>query len=558
MGDIFDNNRNSIAALMLAYLGAMLVCFRAQILSGFDLGFGDRVDGLIEISILEHWRNVLSGAAAWNATGYFYPHADTLGYNDGYFLFGLVYSVWRLAFDPYLSDTLNIATFKTLGFFSAYTLVTRSLRWERPVGLLVAVLFTICSGMAVQAVHAQLQSIALLPGLAMLVIGALRTQHARLYGVAAAAMIGAWLMTAFYLAWFALFFAAIFAACWLVTTRQATARAIAALARAHLGLLITAGVAVSACALPFLAVYLPKVGETGGHHYIDVLGYLVTPLDPINVGPDNYVWGWIFRALWVAITWVVPGHPELARQMLGNEHESGFALLLFVLIAGSAYRVLGRGAHRQDPLLRALALALVVSWALTLQLWWLSPWGLIYELVPGAKGLRVVLRYQIFLVLPALLLVAAVHRRQGMDLMRRRPRLAAALALLLVAEQLTGADSAQLSRARQIAELGSIPRPPEACSSFYVASARPGEQIYRNPTHHAIRAHNVDAMILAERWRVPTLNGYATFRPADWDFARPLAPDYDARALRYVRAHALHGVCRLDMRQLQLWRMAMR
>ncbi len=100
----------SRAALAIAFIAAMALFFRGPILSGFDLGFGDRADGMIEISILEHWRNVLSGAATWNRTGYFHPYAGTLGYNDGYFLYGLVYSFWRLFADPFQADTLNILT----------------------------------------------------------------------------------------------------------------------------------------------------------------------------------------------------------------------------------------------------------------------------------------------------------------------------------------------------------------------------------------------------------------------------------------------------------------
>lgn len=51
----------SIALFVLTWAIAMAIFFRVPITSGFDLGFGERGDALIEMTILEHWRNVWSG-----------------------------------------------------------------------------------------------------------------------------------------------------------------------------------------------------------------------------------------------------------------------------------------------------------------------------------------------------------------------------------------------------------------------------------------------------------------------------------------------------------------
>ena len=153
-----------------------LVC-RTILASGFDLGFGERGDAIIEISILEHWRNVLSGVSAWDSTLYFHPYGGTLGYNDGYLLFGIVYAFWRLFADPFVADTLNILTFKTIGFAGAYLLIARTLRWGRAPALIVALLWTVSSNIWLQAVHAQLQSVGLLPLAMILAIGAARAER---------------------------------------------------------------------------------------------------------------------------------------------------------------------------------------------------------------------------------------------------------------------------------------------------------------------------------------------------------------------------------------------
>lgn len=546
-----------------AFVVAMLLFFRVPILSGFDLGFGDRGDAVIEISILEHWRNVLDGAAAWDTTGYFHPYRGTLGYNDGYLLYGLSYSFWRLFADPFHADTLNVLTFKTIGFVAAYLLVARTLGWGRAAATLVALLWTVASGISLQAVHVQLQSVALLPVAMMLAIAAVRAERdgrrgrARTLAVALAALIAAWLLTAYYMAWFTIFSAALFVACWCVLSDRWRPAAALALARRHAVTLLCGAGAFAILVLPFLAIYLPKAGETGGHPYEEMLGYLVTPLiDMINVGPDNYLWGWLFRPLFALIHAEMPADPMLPRRVLGGEHETGIPPILFVLVVTAAWQIIVR--RRIDGLpvsreLRAFALATIIGWLLTLQFWSVSPWGLVYALVPGGKGLRVVSRYQLWLVLPFLLLVVAVWRQRATRLARSRPWLAATFAVLLVAENLSAETPAQLHHDEQQAAVSAIPPPPAACASFYTVVTRRDEPLYLSAFKQGLYPHNADAMLLAELWRVPTINGISTFNPPDWDFASPLATDYDARVAAFARRHRLHGLCRLDMRRARPW-----
>lgn len=540
-------------APFMVYILALSIVFRSWIFSGFDLGFGDRADGIIEISLLEHWRNVFAGAETWNQPIYFWPHVDTLGYNDGYLLFGVDYAVWRLIADPFHADMLNIVVFRSIAFWASWALARRTLDFGREWSLLIASIFTISGAMIQQAVHAQLQSVALLPVAAMLAITAVRhellgdVRRARTAGVLLALLMAVWLLTSYYMAWFTLYFGLVFGVVWLCVSGTWRPRRFSLSIRAH-G--VTAGITSAAFiifSIPFIAVYWPKLSESGGHGLGEAKPYLTWFYDVANMGEGNYVWGWTLRPLHVLFEWF--GGPVSADGHLGGEHVSGFPLLLFVLVdVGDLVRERSR-----PPVMRAFALTIAISWLLMLQAGPLSPWALVHWLVPGASGIRVVLRYQLFLLLPALLLFALTFADRARRMAARRPVSMAVLVTLLVAEQLVPVTSAALARSAQTDLMRDAP-PPTECHSFYVVDARTTKSLYRDADMQAIYPHNVDAMLLAMLWRVPTLNGYATFLPPGWVFAGPAAIDYDRRATAYIAANHLQGVCRFDASSPRPWR----
>lgn len=517
---------------------AIAIVFRHTIASQFGVAFGDRGDSIIALSIFEHWRNVFAGQEVWNNPIYFHPYGDTSGYNDGYLLHGVLYALFRTGSDAFTADTLVSVAYKAIGFGSTYVLTKRVLGWERSAALLAALIFALSNNLFVRAGATQVSTLSLLPVVAIFAIGAFqhefagRYRQARLSAVAAALALNLWLMTAFYFAWFVIYFCIVFALCWIfLRGRKRIGEAAAELWRHRVTLAFFAGTFLIAC-IPFLLVYLPKMAETGGHPYRII--YLMRPTDLINVGPGNLVWGWLG-----GVTGAMDG-----------EHETGFPLIFFGLACMAMWTQIR--AKPRDPLLCAFALAVLVSWFLTLRIGTISLWVLVHSLVPGASGLRVVLRYQLFLVLPLLILIGVTYRARFAALLQNRPVVAAALVVLLVAEQVNLGGQTRFRRS-EVAELDAIPAPPAGCRSFYVVTARRAEPMFISPLLNDLYPHNVDAMYLAGRWRVPTINGFSTFNPPDWNFAKPFAPDYEARIAAYASAHRLDGLCRLDMRQTQPW-----
>src|SRR3954469_5421148 len=273
--------RVRLPARALAATLACLLClgffFRGQIGNGFTLLLGDRHDGVIALSILEHWHNVLRGMEPWDRTAYFFPVPATLGYNDGYLLFGLIHAGFRtLGADPFLSGELvNLAT-RAIGFAAILALGRRVLGLAFGWALLGAALFTISNNLFIRGSHVQLFSVSFVPALGLLAHGALRAlwegRRGALLGggVGFCGLFAACLMTGFYMAWYGAFLGGSLLLAWLAVAGRAARRRLFVAVRAQAwplaGLLALAVLSN----LPFLALYLPKAAETGMHPWADV------------------------------------------------------------------------------------------------------------------------------------------------------------------------------------------------------------------------------------------------------------------------------------------------
>ena len=520
----------------LACAACLAAFFRGQIMDGFTLLLGDRHDGVIELSILEHWRNVLRGTEAWNRTAYFWPVPGTLGYNDGYLAFGLLHAVFRgLGADPFLSGELVNMALRALGFLGMYALARRLFGLELGWALLAAALFTLANNLAIRASHAQLFCVSLAPGLALLLAEALRALQAgrrgALLGRGAGFVAGfaVWLLSGFYMAWYFVFFCTTALACWLVLAGRPARAGLWRALRAQAPVLAGLGALAALLNLPFLLVYLPKAAETGMHAWTMVRQYTPSPLDMLNVGERNLAWGWLVRLLNFAFR---PDMPAWSEQM------TGFPLALLALFAAALWRPPG------GVVMKALALATALTWLLTLRFGPASAWWLVYEAFPGARAARVVARYQIFLALPVTLLAVAALARWAPRMSRLSLGL---LVALLLVEQLNGYAPTFLDRPHELARLRAVPPPPAACRSFFVTAARTESRFGEEVDN--VYNHNTEAMLVAEVIGLPTINGISTFNPPLWPDGLPGTPAYAAAVRAYAVAHALEGLCGLDLRR---------
>ncbi len=517
--------------LCLALLFAMAAVFGTQLVTGFGHVTGDRLDGLIQTSIFEHWFNVLRGRASWDTTAYFFPYRGTLAYNDGYLLYGLVYSAWRaIGMDPFLSAEMVAVTLRIVGFAGAYGFARSVLNLPFMWAAFGAAMFTLSLNAYQQSAHTQILSVAFGPIAALLAVCTMRALEAARpraavgWGAAFAVLAAAWLLTAFYMAWLLAFYVLLLAVIAVVMNPAMRHRAIATLRRewpAVAVITVTCVVAV----VPFLALYLPKARDTGMHEFAAVRPFLLTLRDTVRVGPGNLLFGWSDALLF-------PG-----RAGWSAERIVGWPPAFLACFAAAAW------SWRRWPVAGAAALAVCAVYLLTLSVGGRSGWWAVYHWVPGAKAIRVVCRAWIMLSLPMLGLVLVwLHRLGG-----SRPALAAMLAVLLVAEELSsGPNVAGLDRTAELRRLQSVLPASAGCRAFAVLSARRDDP----ESDKALQTNsaNANAMLIAEVAGLPTVNGISTFNPRDWDAADPSRPDYVGRIASYVRAHGLRDVCGLDLR----------
>jgi hypothetical protein len=533
--------RRALRIILLLLVQAAILgwIYRANWADHFRFVMGDVYDNTIEVAILEHWYNVLRGLTHWSVTNYFYPYQQTLGYNDGYFLYGLLYAPLRAGgADPFLAATLVHMAMKAAGFLFFYGFARTVLRLPFGYALCGAALFELGNGIAVHTMHAQLLTVALAPLCATLLYFAwdawtLRQPRRLLgFGAAFALTYGAWALTSFYMLWFfsllvaivALVLAALHWRALRATLRQADRASVAA------ALLCVLVLAIALA--PFLLVYLPKARETGMHQFATMRTYALAPYDILNFGPGNYLWGRFLPGLHAAIGFPIDFSENQAGTTPG---------LVIAFIAASVY--LWR--TQRNGLAFAIAIATGVLWGLALVVDGHTLWKLVFQVVPGAKAVRVVARLLMLLVVPmgavALVALAAATRRRGPVWQA----LAAVACLFVVGEQLNRVEYQAIDRSQVMASLARIGPAPAGCRAFVADDARP-LRAGQGPADRVYR-HNVDAMLISEYINLPTINGFSSFNPPDWNLADPHLPDYPSRAAGYAQRHAIAGICYLQL-----------
>jgi hypothetical protein len=541
-------NRIDASPVIRCFLLSLIFSFcigvlnRQLFLNGFTILSGERSDTVIIVSIFEHWFNVFSGYSNWLDVNYFYPYKNTIAQTDAYFLTGLIYFPFRFfGLDPFISAEFTGWVLKSIGFIAAYFLTRKVFSFSFGWASLSAVLFTLSNGMTTHPSRFQLATVAFSPVLTLFVwnmVECLRNKNIagfRIWGIFSGLLFGAWCFTCFYMAWFFAFFLSILLPiiC-LRASRESLVTFRHRFASYYGSVIFIVGWGIM-CLSPFIYAFLPKSRETGVRTYDEVNTYTVPIEGILQVGQENLLFGRLYNFL---LSYMSPAYVP------NNEYyNTGFPPILFILFLVCSIKIiLAYRQNSRDLFISSLVFTTIGTWLLTLNIFGHSAWFFVFHVFPGAKALRVISTYQIFLALPVVII--AVHY-----LSKRDWGLVPGLMLcgLLVAEQL---NSPGRSLIRQI-ELDriSLPTlPPKECRVFY-ASGWSGQESLG--MIGSLYVHNVTAMFLTQIAKIPTINGIASFNPPDWNFADPNRTDYDNRVLLYARRHGISNLCKLNLNNKQ-------
>lgn len=527
---------------------ALYAFFWKQIGTGFDLVFGDPYDAVIEAFLVSHWHWVLQLKQAFNNPNYFYPFGNTLGYNDGYLLYGVVAAFFRgLGFDLLRSAEFAHVVFKLIGYLGMYALLRIVNRPNYLLNAVCAAIFVDALSSSAQANHGQLFTLGLAPVASVFLIGAykaVRDVNSRGYlhnGVIFVLIYALWLMTSFYMAFFYGLFLIIFAISYLMFDRQAVVGPfLAAVARERRPDTLWLGLIAILAILPFLMVYIPQLFATGGHAYSEISQYTLKPLDLFNISSPGWIWGSVFVAIASRFPFA-----------FGNgEHVVGFTPVFFVVFCWAAYLIWKNKIRLGGAYFPLIALVAATAFSLILGIGvnGYSLWSLVYYLVPGGRGVRVVARYYIFLVFPVTLICA-----YGLGMVRNAyPKIVIFLALFVLAEQVVEHHRTGLNVKEELQIVENLPHPPASCKAFF--SINPAAYGWGGDAFEFLR-NNVQAMLIADKFNLPTINGNASFSPAAWNFGNAPREVYLQRVQDYIQATKISDVCGVNIKEKKWFEM---
>ncbi len=535
------------AAAVVVSLVASGLCFGEFIVSRGELIAGDFGDARLTLALLEHWHNVYRGLDDWLSPPFFFPVQHVLAYSATFFLQSLPYSALRFTgCDPYVAFELTLWLLTQVGYASTIGLL-RNFGFGRGFAILGALL-CVFSNLLHSRVLPQAYTIMLVPLFLLCLVkgakaGAGRAASAPAWLSAAGALFSLILFSDFYTGWFLLFFTAIAAAIAVSIQWRMASRYLALVASSWRSILYLGAAAALALA-PFIVTYGPAIAAGQARSYAEVTRNAMTFGDLFNVSTRNVAWGWLMRRLdprYANVGWDYGLPPGLLIAFAAS----------CVLLCSGAQRLARRRGELRAVLLASTAASIFAAWALLCRTQSGSLWYLVWRIVPGAVAIRQTFRFQYQLSLAMVVVVIAAlstawetitARAAWSSEPRRRLALAAIVAVSawLAFEEVNLTRTHGVHRQQELARLASIPSPGPRCQSFAIRQSSP-----LRPTSPI--ALQIDAMLIAERLTLPTVNGYSGFTPPGWHLENPQAPQYPDLVDRWTAAHGLSHVCTLNL-----------
>jgi len=528
--------------IILVLIITLIVLFRVQLLNNFSQLSGDFIyDNIIHTTILEHWFNVFRGRNYWSEVGYFYPYKNTIAQTDAYFLIGVIYSFFRIFnIDPFLSTEYSNIALKLIGFIASYYLSKKIIN-NHYFSLILAITFTLNNASTIHIYRIQLNSVAFIPILVIMVIKCLESLNSDeknkflIYYSSFGLLLGSLAMTSFYITFFFLLFIAVFAVTLTVFNRSDLLmylrKIISNLSHFVLGTLVT-----FIAFLPFIFTFLPKSFETGVKQYpyfalIDIPGL-------VQMGKGNLIWGYLYEKFLSTF------FANYKVNYSSEYYNMGFSPIILFLLLISFFWL-----YKKSKLIFSLLLAVLISISLIIIINGFSLWQFVYRYVYGAKALTVVSIFTIVLALPILIVIVFYlsHKKKNFITYIILP-------VLLISFELNNSVY-KLNRNEELSKYDKFIFPEIKCNSFFVGGWQ-GQEVFGNYWEWINNqyAHNVSAMYISQKLNIPTINGMASFIPKTYNLVgpngtafSPHSEEYLNRVKQYIKKNKLKKVCYLNL-----------
>ena len=559
--------KNLLAWLIVLCLGIIgtVQYHLAQFSSRFDTFFGDRGDARGVVYFCEHWYQSVLGKANLLSPGLFYPTKGTLAYSDLLLGYAIPYSLLRgLGFGMFSAMEIVIIGLTFLSYLMCFILLNRALRFSLLPSCAGAMFFAFSSPKFFQLIHLQLQFVVCLPLIFLFVILFVQ-QSATLTQKRAFALLSLsglafniQLLTAFYLGWFFSVWCFLFLT--LALLFQPGRNFIFLLVRKFRPAMSASAATFLLGAVPFMLVYFPRASAQNWYTYSNVKEMIPEWWSLLSMGEGNYVWGWL--------TGIVRPKPAPAYWA-----ELTIGIGVFTSLAWIGITIFGLGTlaktlrsrsvkkGNEDRLetrrvyllfLGLMILATTLFYCIGMKYGGHSLWKQVYYCFPGAKAIRAMSRYVIFLTLPlavgfAFALDYGIKRVATQKTSLARSALMfglLALAALGVFEQFGRfkVGGTGFSQKAETAYLNAMAaRLDSNCAAFYVA-ARPDD-------HHGAAEYQYDAMLIAVMTQIPTLNGTSSQFPPGWFGLYDVKdPAYEVNVRKWIELNEIKSnICRLEL-----------
>jgi len=503
-------------------LAIFFIFYRFFFLSGMENVPGNLGDSRLNIFIIEHWFRYFQGEVDLLSPPMFFPVKHTLGYTDALFLFSLPYSLFRVAgLDIFTAYQLTLLLCHMLGLYGLFYFLLKIMGFHPFSAVLGSVIGMLSNSLYLAMHHTQLLAIGFLPILMILGVRFLQNHNEKAskrlpYGIGFILLLSALFITGFYAAWFFCLLLGLFWCVYLLVQRifyeQKKLADLIQWSRSHFKEILFYFFVFILAMIPFLIIYLPVAIEFGPRPRWEVAYMLPTPIDFLNVGKNNLVWGKLFgtyfsdlanRPYWVELLFGLPL----------------FTFLAFILSSWGLLRLCVRkknlaakGKGIEDANLSiyfSLCLTVLIMWFLLLRLGSkTSLWWIIYKVVPGAAAIRAVFRIQLVLGIAVGIVVA-----WGFSYILARVRFASQRGPMIVSislcfffllvEQINLGNAFNFSKSTQLKFLEHVPSPPEGCNVFYIKPDK------RKPFWEL----SIDAILIAQSKDLYTINGYSGLFP---------------------------------------------